>query len=68
MSIGPWQTLLIISAVFLAILLPVIALIDILKSEFKGNEKILWVAVVLLSSFFGVVLYVLIGRYQKISK
>jgi hypothetical protein len=64
--IGPWQIILILVAVFLGILPTIIALIDILKSEFNGNNKIVWLIVVLFTNFFGAILYFLIGREQKI--
>lgn len=63
--IGPWQWLIILLALLIFIL-PIIALIDILKSEFKGNNKLIWVIVVVFFSLFGVILYYAIGRSQKI--
>lgn len=46
----------------------ILALIDILKSDFRGqNDKLIWALVVLLGSFVGAILYFLIGRNQKIS-
>ncbi|MEE4000019.1 PLD nuclease N-terminal domain-containing protein [Tenacibaculum sp. FZY0031] len=66
--IGVWQLILILVVVLLGILPSIIALFDILKSEFKGNNKIVWVFVVLLTNFFGAILYFLIGREQKIKK
>ncbi|MFD0761501.1 PLD nuclease N-terminal domain-containing protein [Lutibacter aestuarii] len=62
--IGPWQLILILCA----FLIPIIALIDILRSDFKGNEKLIWVLVVLFTSFIGTILYFLIGRNQRIKK
>jgi hypothetical protein len=62
--IGSWQIILLVLAV--GILPTLIALIDILRSDFKGNNKIVWVLVVLLINFFGAILYFLIGRQQKI--
>ena len=42
------------------------ALIDILKSDFKDNiNKIIWLLVVFVLNFLGVVLYYFIGRGQK---
>jgi hypothetical protein len=64
--IGPWQIILILVAVFLGFLLTIIALIDVLKSQFNGNDKIVWLLVVLFTNFFGAILYFLIGRNQKI--
>jgi len=65
--IGPWQILLIL-IILLGIIPTIVALVDILKSEFKGNNKIVWVLVVLFANFFGAVLYFLIGREQKIKE
>ena len=65
--IGAWQWVIIILALSIFIL-PVIALIDILKSEFKGNNKLIWVIVVIFFSLIGVVLYFTIGRQQKIGR
>jgi len=64
--IGPWQIILILVAVFIGIISTIIALIDILKSEFTGNNKIFWLLVVLFTNFFGTILYFLVGRKQKI--
>jgi hypothetical protein len=64
--IGPWQIILILVAVFLGFLPTIIALIDILKSQFNGNDKIVWLLVVLFTNFFGTILYFLVGRKQKI--
>jgi hypothetical protein len=54
----------------LILLLPVIfwvvALIDILKSNFQGNNKIIWVLVVIFLPLIGAILYFTIGRNQKI--
>lgn len=44
----------------------VAALVDIVKSEFSGNNKIVWLLVVLLANFPGVILYFFIGRHQKV--
>jgi TctA family transporter len=46
--------------------IPIIALIDILKSEFEGNNKLIWVLVVLLSWIIGAIIYFIIGRKQKV--
>jgi uncharacterized membrane protein YdjX (TVP38/TMEM64 family) len=62
--IGPWQLIIIL---LIGILPTIIALIDILRNEFNGNNKIVWVLVVLLTNFFGAILYFLIGRKQKIN-
>ena len=66
LAIGTWQLILILAVLFLGILPTILALVDILKNEFKGNNKIVWVLVVLFFNFFGAILYFLIGREQKI--
>ena len=63
--IGIWQIIIILLA-FGGIILTIIALIDILKSEFEGNNKIVWVLVVLFFNLIGSILYFAIGKDQKI--
>jgi hypothetical protein len=41
-------------------------LIDILKSEFTGSNKIVWLLAVILLPLLGAVLYWFIGREQKV--
>ena len=67
LMIGPWQIILILITVFLGIIPTIVALIDILRNEFSGNNKIVWLLVVLLGSFLGALLYFIIGRKQKLS-
>jgi hypothetical protein len=64
-TIGPWQTT-VIFLVLISLLLPLIALIDILRNEFTGSNKLIWVLVVLLFPFLGPILYFIIGTNQKI--
>ncbi|MFN3757382.1 MAG: PLDc N-terminal domain-containing protein [Flavobacterium sp.] len=66
--IGPWQLILVLVFVLIGILPTIIALIDILKNEFTGNNKLVWVLVVVLMNFIGAILYSLIGKNQKINK
>ena len=66
--IGPQEIIIILISVPVLLIIPIIALIDVLKSEFSGNNKIIWVLVILLLWIIGVVLYYFIGRQQKIKK
>ena len=43
-------------------------LIDILTSEFKGNEKLLWAVVVLLAPVLGMLLYLILGKRSKLRR
>jgi hypothetical protein len=63
--IGPWKIIIILIA-FLGIIPTIMALIDILKSKFNGNDKIVWVLVVLFLNLIGAILYFTIGRNQKV--
>jgi len=45
-----------------------IALIDILRSDFQGNDKVVWVVIVIFFPFLGSILYFLIGRSRKIRR
>ena len=64
--IGPQEIIVILLIVPVFLIIPIIALVDILKNEFTGNNKLIWVLVVLLSWIIGAILYFIIGRNQKI--
>jgi hypothetical protein len=64
--VGMVQWLIILFVVLIGLLLPLIALIDILRHEFTGSNKIVWVIVVLIFPFFGAILYFIIGSGQKV--
>jgi len=63
--VGLWQIIIIFFGL-ISLLLPLIALIDILRNEFTGSNKLIWVLVVLLFPFLGPILYFIIGINQKI--
>jgi hypothetical protein len=62
-GLGGFEILLFI---FLPLILWIWALVDCLKSEFKGSNKIVWVIVIIFFPVVGPILYFLIGRGQKI--
>lgn len=64
--IGPWQLILLVF-LFMAILLPIIALVDILRNEFTGSNKLIWVIVVLMLPMAGSILYFMFGAKQKLN-
>jgi hypothetical protein len=56
----------IIVMLLLPLILWVVALVDVLNSNFKeSNDKLIWVLVILLFPIFGAFLYFIIGRKQK---
>ena len=61
--IGPWQ----IALLVFFFIIPLFALIDILRNEFTGNNKIIWVLFIRFIPLFGTLLYLIIGRKQRIS-
>ncbi len=63
--IGLWQWIIILLAIPMFIL-PIIALVDILKNNFLNDNKIVWVLVVLLLPLIGSILYFIIGTKQKV--
>lgn len=67
MGIGIYE--LIVLLVIISILaLPfwIISLIDILKSRFEGNGKIVWLLVLIFLGIPGMILYRVTGKKQKI--
>ena len=43
-------------------------LIDILKHEFTGYNKIIWILVIIFFPVLGAILYLVFGRIQRIKK
>ena len=69
MGIGFQELILLFFFLVPIFLIPLIAIIDALKSDFKGsNDKIIWVIVIIFLPFLGSLLYLLIGRGQKVGK
>jgi hypothetical protein len=57
--------------ILLFLLLPgvlcIIAFINILRSDFKGNNKLIWLLAVIFVPYVGPIAYFFIGRKQKIN-
>ena len=66
-SIGVWQIILIVIILIVSIL-PIVALIDIIRNEFTGSNKLIWVLVVLFLPIFGSLLYFFMGKDQKLKR
>ncbi|MES2239513.1 MAG: PLD nuclease N-terminal domain-containing protein [Bacteroidota bacterium] len=56
-----WQIILLLSVIFW-----VYSLIDILRNSFRKNDKLIWILIVLFVPILGSVLYLSIGKKQKI--
>ncbi len=54
--------------VIFCFILYVYILIDILKHEFTGYNKIIWILVLIFFPILGALLYLIIGRTQRIKK
>jgi membrane protein YdbS with pleckstrin-like domain len=63
-----WPVVLVLM-IFLVMYSPIIYLLyEIYKGEYKNSNKWVWFFVVLILSYFGAVVYLLIGRPQRLSK
>lgn len=62
---GLLLTLFIILFIFL---LPLLALISVLMNDFRGNDKLMWVVIIIFLPFLGSLLYFLIGRDRRINR
>ena len=51
----------------LIVLVPwLLAFVDILKSDFRGNNKLIWLVAIIFVPIIGPIAYLFIGRRQKI--
>lgn len=65
---GILQTIVIAAALLTIVLIPLVALIDILRSDFKDNNKLVWVIVVLFFNVIGGLFYFIIGVNQRLPR
>lgn len=66
LAIGTWQISTILIGVVFLLLFPLMALISVLKNNFSGNDKLIWVLLIIFLPFLGALLYFLIGRGKAI--
>lgn len=59
---------LIVLLVLISLPLFIIALVDILKHDFPGNDRLVWILVVIFFPLLGSILYLVIGRKTRIQK
>lgn len=65
---GIWQIILLLLVV-LSLVLPLIAIINIVKSEFRdNNSKLIWVFIVLFLPIIGSLVYFIVGPSQKLDE
>ncbi len=55
-----------IVAIGFAIILPILALISVVSNQFRNNEKLIWVLVVLFAPVIGSIIYFIVGRPKRI--
>ena len=60
--------LLTVFIILFIILLPLLALISVLMNDFRGNDKVMWVLIIIFLPFLGSLLYFLIGRDKRINR
>lgn len=65
---GILQVTLIVLGIVLYLVLPAIAVIDIAKGKFEDINKIVWILIVLLLPIMGPIIYLIVGRRQKLKQ
>ena len=64
LAIGMWQ----LGIILLVLLFPILALVSVLKNDFPGNERIIWILLIIFLPILGAILYFLIGRNKRLKK
>ncbi|MBT8285300.1 MAG: hypothetical protein HKO75_07990 [Flavobacteriaceae bacterium] len=66
LAIKPTMIIIITLVLLFTLIISLIALVDILRSDFKGNnDKLIWVLIVLFLGIIGALLYFIMGSGQK---
>lgn len=66
--LGMQELILILAIGIIAFLLPILAIVDILRSRFEGHMQLIWVIVIVFFNILGSILYFMMGRNQKIQR
>ena len=68
LNIGTPEIILLLIIGVLPLLLALVCLVDIIKSDFKDSTtKLLWALVVVFAPFIGSLIYLLLGKNQKVT-
>ena len=67
-NIGITEIILILIVIGFLMLLPILALVDILRSKFEGNDAILMALIVIFVPVVGPILYFILGPARKIKQ
>ncbi|ADB40366.1 PLDc N-terminal domain-containing protein [Spirosoma linguale] len=66
-GIGGIELFFILGALAFLFILPIVALVDVVRSNFRGpNDKVIWVIIIVFLNLIGALLYIFIGRKQRI--
>ncbi|MGC9342676.1 MAG: PLDc N-terminal domain-containing protein [Bacteroidales bacterium] len=65
-GVGIFSILMIILFGFLlGILLPIIAIVDIVRSRINENDKVVWIIIIIFIPILGSILYFLLGQNRR---
>lgn len=63
-----FTSMFVILFMFFGFILFLYVIIDIIRHEFTGYNKLIWIIVILCLPFLGAILYLIFGRAQRIKK
>ena len=65
-GIGIFSVLMIILfGMLLLILLPIFAIVDLIRSRIRDNDKVVWIIIIIIIPILGSILYFAIGKSQR---
>ncbi len=65
LALSSGQISILIGLLILVVIPMLLAVIDILKSDFSDNDKSKWLLIVFFTNIFGVLMYYFYGRNEK---
>lgn len=66
--IGSRELIFLLLIVAFIFLIPIVALVDIVRSKFEGNMQLIWVIIVVWLNLLGAIIYFAVGRNQKLQQ
>lgn len=52
----------------LLIALPILAVLSVMRNEFAGNDRYIWISIIILLPIVGPLMYIFIGRSRRLNK
>jgi len=66
--VGSYELVIILFSLLFIVVLPILALVSVLRSQFEGNDKIIWILLIVFLPCLGSMLYFVLGKKKRVAQ